>query len=398
MARTLRRAMAATALAVVPLTAIAANEQGVDVRGLVDEVGASIAADVNQAVDEARGRLDESRFSTDGQVDPGDSSADQRFNPGDGTQGRSSSVAPNVSGQRIGSYPGAVMIATRTPTGAGAGSGIVWKSDGTVLTNYHVVAGSTAVRVTASGGKTYPATVVGFDQRKDIAVLKLQGASGLATARFDTTPSTGEAVSAIGQGGGLGSLYRATGTVKAQGQSITARDETGSAGEKLSGLLMTDAPIVAGYSGGPLLDGDGEVIGMDTAASGTTPISGFAIPSSRVLSVANDILSGKKTTTNHIGARAAVGVQIVSGTGRFEGGSDRSGAVVSDVVDGFDVNNTTLAPGDVITQLGTAPIASVSDLTTALNAYSPGDRVSLTWNSVDGSHTATVELGKSETN
>ncbi|WP_414172911.1 S1C family serine protease [Clavibacter tessellarius] len=136
---------------------------------------------------------------------------------------------------------------------AGAGTGIILSSDGTILTNNHVVSGATSIRVTVeSTGKAYVGKVVGTDATNDVAVLKLEGASGLTPAKIDTDGvQVGEAVTGVGNAGGTGTLTAASGSVTALGQSVTTQSEGTAAGETLTDLIQTDAPIVSGDSGGP---------------------------------------------------------------------------------------------------------------------------------------------------
>ena len=231
---------------------------------------------------------------------------------------------------------GVVLIETVLPGGEGAGTGMVLTSDGTVLTNYHVVAGSTQIRVGLPGGTRYTATVVGHDRAHDIAVLKLRGAAGLATVTLDTRGvAVGDAVHAVGQGGGQGVLYSVAGKVTGINERITARDASSlTPAETLTGLIRTDAAIVPGYSGGPLFDAQGEVVGVDTAASsrnttaapdGTGANEGYAIPIGQAHSIASGILAGTKTSSNHIGARAALGIQVQPG-GTASAGDGRTPA------------------------------------------------------------------------
>ena len=156
------------------------------------------------------------------------------------------------------------------------GTGIVLTSNGEILTNNHVINGATSVSVTDIGnGKTYKATVVGYDASHDIAVLQLSGASGLTTATTgdSSTVSTGDSVVALGNAGGKGGTPAvAAGSITALNQSITASDEGSGSSEQLSGLLETNADIQAGDSGGPLVNSHGQIIGIDTAAS-----SGFQL-------------------------------------------------------------------------------------------------------------------------
>src|SRR5215831_7652968 len=208
------------------------------------------------------------------------------------TELSTSQIASRVS-------PGLVDV-TSTLGYAGAtaaGTGIVLTSNGEVLTNNHVINGATSVKVTDIGnGKTYQATVVGYDASHDIAVLQLSGASGLTTTTGDSsTVRVGDSVVGIGNAGGKGGTPSvAAGTVTALNQSITASDEGSSSSERLSGLIETNADIQAGDSGGPLVNSHGQVIGVDTAASSgsggsSDPFGGFGDNGSSN--------SGQQTTT-----------------------------------------------------------------------------------------------------
>jgi S1-C subfamily serine protease len=172
------------------------------------------------------------------------------------------------------------------------GSGVIVTSDGEVVTNNHVVAGATSITVTIGGGtKSYRATVIGTDPAKDIALLQIQGVSGLPTVTFGNSAqvAVGDSVVAIGNALALGSTPTVTtGIVSAENRTITAENDSGGT-ETLQGLLQTDAAINPGNSGGPLVDSAGQVIGMDTAAAsdeetGTTAQDiGFAIPSNQIV-------------------------------------------------------------------------------------------------------------------
>jgi S1-C subfamily serine protease len=150
------------------------------------------------------------------------------------------------------------------------GTGIVLTSNGEILTNNHVINGATSVKVTDIGnGQTYKATVVGYDESQDVAVLQLSGASGLKTAPIgdSNTVGVGDRVVGLGNAGGKGGTPSvAPGEVTMLNKSITASDESSGTSEQLSGMIESNADIQAGDSGGPLVNQFGEVIGMDTAA------------------------------------------------------------------------------------------------------------------------------------
>src|SRR4029077_3051256 len=152
-----------------------------------------------------------------------------------------------------------------------AGTGVVVTPGGEVLTNNHVIDGATSISVTDVGnGQDYKATVVGYDRTSDIAVLQLQGASGLQTASLADSSQlkVGEPVVAVGNAGGAGGAPSAAGgSITSLDQSITASDQGGGNSEQLHGLIEINANIQPGDSGGSLVTSTGAVIGINTAAS-----------------------------------------------------------------------------------------------------------------------------------
>ncbi|WP_208544802.1 S1C family serine protease [Rathayibacter festucae] len=283
-----------------------------------------------------------------------------------------------------------------------AGTGVILTSDGMILTNNHVVEGSTSITVTVeSTGQAYTARVVGTDKTNDIAVLQLVNASGLTPATLDTDGvAVGDAVTAVGNAKGTGNLVAAAGTVEALGQSITTQAETGITGEKLTGLIQVDADIVAGDSGGPLVDAAGKVVGIDTAASsGTADITGFAIPISKALDIVATIEAGADTSTVAIGYPAFLGVSLPSGTtagtasGAVSGASTAAGALIAGVIEGTPAAAAGLVAGDVVTAVDGTAVASGDALSADLAQREPGESVTLTWTTAAGtSQSATVTL------
>jgi S1-C subfamily serine protease len=281
----------------------------------------------------------------------------------------------------------------------GAGTGIVLTSSGEVLTNNHVIDGATSITVTDIGnGKTYTAAVVGYDKTADVAVLQLQGASGLATAKIGDSSrvTVGQTVLAVGNAGGVGGTpSSASGTVTALGQAITASDELDGTSEQLSNLIETNANIQPGDSGGALVDSSGEVIGMDTAAASGYSLQsasnqGYAIPINQALSLARQIESGKSTSTIHVGPTAFLGV-LISSQGSYFGSP---GATVSSVVPGSAAAAAGISQGDVITSVNGHTVDSATTLSSLLAGQTVGSKVTIGWTDSYGqSHTATVALG-----
>lgn len=394
MNRRLAAATAALAVAtLVPAGAFAADQ------ALSDRVTVSGAAP-SVTIPSSPSPSSPSTGSGNGSGGNGSNGSNGSGSSGDGNQANpwKQATSSRVSGTPVSSWPGVVMVDTVMRGGEGAGSGIVLTSDGIVLTNYHVVDGSTSIRVKASNGETYTAKVLGFDQSHDIAVIKLEGASGLKTASLDTGAAVlGEKVTAVGQGGGRGTLYKTSGAVTDTDEQITASDGgSGASAERLTGLVETNAQIVPGYSGGPLLNSDGQVIGMDTAASSSTPITGYAIPTSAAMKVAHQIESGTKTATVHIGSRAALGVEIST---QSPGGLGAGGASVVGATAGGAAAAAGITAGSTITAINGTQVNTATDLTGVLDQKYPGDKVSVTWTDAQGqSHTATVTLGTSPAN
>jgi S1-C subfamily serine protease len=295
---------------------------------------------------------------------------------------------------------GVVLVNTVTATGEGAGTGVILSADGLVLTNYHVVEDSTTVTITvATTGDTYDANVVGYDRTADVALLQLDGASNLTPATVDNNgTSTQDAITAVGNAEGQGYLSAVTGTIVAENQDITASEGNGpgASAEALTGLIETNAPVVPGYSGGPLLDAQGEVVGIDTAAS-TSPYSGmsstsgqsYAVPIDDAMAVVDKIEAGDESGTVTIGPTAYLGIGI----------ANTAGTQVAQVANGGPAAKAGLVAGDTITAVDNTTVSSYDALVSTLANREPGDRVTLSWTDASGtSHQATVTLGANPVN
>lgn len=309
-------------------------------------------------------------------------------------------VAPGAAGSAVDAAVVDVVTTLGYQHGQAAGTGIVLTPTGEILTNHHVVQGATAVSVTDVGnGRTYTGSVVGYDATEDVAVVQLKGASGLKTANLGDSSklSVGQSVVAVGNAGGVGGPpSEAAGAVTALNRSISAATEDGSA-EQLTGLIQTSARLLAGDSGGPLVDSAGRVIGVDTAGSArftfrNANAGGFAVPINKAMSIARQIVSGRASSTVHIGPSAFLGVQIRPSESRLA--PDSSGANVAGVLSGSTAERAGLVAGDVITSLGTTTVSSPTDLSTAMQQHHPGDRVTIGWVDQAGdAHSVTVTLG-----
>ncbi|HTT58692.1 MAG TPA: trypsin-like peptidase domain-containing protein [Acidimicrobiales bacterium] len=288
-----------------------------------------------------------------------------------------------------------------------AGTGMVLSADGIVLTNNHVIEGATSISVTdIATGKTYQATVLGYDVDKDIAVLKLQNASGLTTVTLGNSASLtlNEKVVGIGNAGGVGGTPSyAAGKVVAKNQSITADSDVNPTGsESLSGLIETNAAIQPGDSGGPLVTLSGKVVGMDTAASSNqagyefsqiSPTQAYAIPINAALSIVKEIKDGVATSSIHIGPTGILGIEV-SGAGSAPGSANAAnGVTVQSVMPNTPAASSGLAAGDVITSFDGTTVTTAAQLSALEFSLKPGDSATITYLTPGGqTQTATFDL------
>ena len=317
---------------------------------------------------------------------------------------------------------------------------MVINPSGLVLTNNHVIEGSTKITATVvATGKTYTATVVGYDKTGDIALIQLHGASGLMTAPVgnSATVKAGEPVVALGNADGQGTIIPAAGHVTALDKTITATDQGTASSETLHGMIQVSARIVPGDSGGPLASSAGQVIGMDTAGdtvSVTQQPAGFAIPVNTALSMASQIAAGHASSTITIGYPPFMGIFVGSGTssnpqaqaqqqvqqngfgdgfggfGGFNGfGSPSttpacytsdtglgvpsavapvsSGTLIDGSICGSPAASAGITGGSVITAVNGQSAGSPAQLTGILARFRPGDTISITWVSPAGKKT-----------
>jgi S1-C subfamily serine protease len=263
-----------------------------------------------------------------------------------------------------------------------AGTGIVLSRSGEVVTNNHVIRGATAIRVTdVVTGRSYGATVLGYAVSADVAVLKLEAASGLGTAAIgnSSTVKLSQPVTAVGNAGGVGGRPSVSrGRVTAVNQSITVGNGPQGA-QRLTGLIKSSAPVQPGDSGGPLLNAGGRVIGVVTAAASGFESqhggsSGYAIPINRALAIVKQIEAGRSSAGVHVGPTAFLGVLT-----RADDGGRSRGVVIEAVVPGSAAAKAGLEPGDVITSFDGHAVASPPALTKLVLRVPPGRKTQLVW-------------------
>lgn len=264
----------------------------------------------------------------------------------------------------------------------GAGSGFVWDSAGTIVTNAHVIKGASELMVTLTGGNDYPATVIGVDEDKDVAVLKIdtQGKETLHPLRLGTSSDlrVGQRVYAIGNPFGLDHTLT-TGIISGIGREISS----GNTGRPIQDVIQTDAAINPGNSGGPLLDSAGAMIGINTAIyspSGANSGVGFSIPVDLVRSSVEQILQFGRVVRPVMGISFApdasveqLGVSGVLVLDAREGGPAAKAGIHGTTRDEYG----RLVLGDVILGVEGKKIKNASDLYRALDKASVGDMLTV---------------------
>jgi putative serine protease PepD len=267
----------------------------------------------------------------------------------------------------------------------GEGAGVVYDTKGNILTDEHVVANATSVTVTFENGRKVGAKVVGTDPSSDVAVIHVNApVSDLHPIPFadSSTAQVGDPVIAIGSPFSRPETVT-SGIVSAVGRSITAPNNY-----TITGAIQTDAAINPGNSGGPLLDGNGRVLGLadQIETNNTTPTGqgsssgvGFAIPSSMVAHIAEQIISG------HSVKHAYVGV--------FLNGSSRGGAQITSIQAGSPAASAGLQQGDLVTAIDGKPISSTQQFIETVDTFSPGQAIKLTVKRNGSTQTVTLTLG-----
>ena len=268
------------------------------------------------------------------------------------------------------------MRATEVPSGSG--SGFIWDTDGHIITNYHVIDGSSHLTVTLYNQKTYPAKLVGGEPKQDIAVLKIDAPADELTPipRPDDTYelAVGQKAIAIGNPFGLDHTIT-TGIISAMG-----RDQLGYGGVTIRDMIQTDASINPGNSGGPLLDSSGQLIGMNTmifSKSGASAGIGFAVPFSTIKRVVPQIIRTGKA--QQIGLGISILPDAIARRNGIQGVIVRQVANNSPAaragLRGVEQNYRGTYIGDVIVGIDDKKVTNYDTLYNALDTHQPGDTI-----------------------
>jgi len=263
----------------------------------------------------------------------------------------------------------------------GQGSGVIYSSDGMIITNNHVITDDfgnpvQGLEVTFATGDKLPATVVGRDPLTDLAVIRVTATKPLPAAVFAAAlPAVGEYAVAIGSPAGFQNSVT-LGIVSALDRSIDVPSGNGRV-ETYTGLIQTDTPISGGNSGGALANAEGVVIGVNSAGlfGSTVENIGFAIPSVVVTEVADEIISSGKATHAFMG----IGPTTVSVDLQRQFGLSRSsGVLVAEVTGGGPADKAGMKQGDIIVKIDDKEMVESSDVLAAIRDKKPGDSVQVT--------------------
>ncbi|MBL8922671.1 MAG: trypsin-like peptidase domain-containing protein [Myxococcaceae bacterium] len=251
----------------------------------------------------------------------------------------------------------------------GLGSGVIIDASGIVITNDHVIRGASEIHVVLADGRQLDAEVIGADADADLAVLKLLGKGPFPTARLGTSSDLmiGETVIAIGSPLGLKKTVT-VGVVSALGRTIRSDSRT------FNDFIQTDASINPGNSGGPLLNIDGEIIGINSAIVASAQNIGFAIPADKVRRIVTELTQFGKVRPAWVG----IDVQALTPELGRQLGWDRTfGAAISNVEPGSPAEKAGLQRGDVVMQVGTTQVEDADDFQSRLRGFTARSPVRL---------------------
>ncbi len=334
--------------------------------------------------------------------DAGSASDDSLTQHPAGQPASESTAAPTGSVQAVADkvLPSVVSVVALGNSGEDEGSGVILTDSGLILTNNHVIDGAQHLTVQFTDGTTATATVVGTDPTDDLAVIKVDGVSGLQPATLGTSADlqVGQQVVAVGSPLGLSATVT-TGIVSALNRPVrtsSAGDSGQPAGEKDTVLnaIQTDAAINPGNSGGPLVNMNGDVIGINSAiatlSTGSSGQSGsigvgFAIPIDQAHRIAQEIINTGKAS------HAVLGATVFDALNRSDGIT--TGAAVKEVTPDGGADKAGIKAGDVITKVGDAPVESADALVATIRSSKPGGTIQVSYTRDGKSSTVTVRLG-----
>jgi putative serine protease PepD len=284
--------------------------------------------------------------------------------------------------------PSVVQISVSAGQGGGSGSGIILTTDGRILTNNHVVdlaAQGGTLSVSFNDGRKAPATIVGTDPKTDSAVIQVTGVTGLTPASIGDSGAlqVGHQVVAIGSPYGLDATVT-TGIVSALNRPVSVSSDA------VYPAIQTDAAINPGNSGGPLVNMDGQVVGVNASIRGVESASGeagsiglgFAIPINELMPIVDQIVAGETPTHARFGITVSDAPDDAAA----------AGAVVGDVTPVSAADKAGLRSGDVITSVDGHRITGAESLIATVRSYRPGDQVEVTYVRDSKSATATLTL------
>jgi serine protease Do len=280
-------------------------------------------------------------------------------------------------------------------SGEGVGSGVIYRRDGYIITNNHVVEGASELSVAFADGTTERAELVGRDPDTEIAVIRVRR-DDLPAAKFADSDNlvVGQLAVAIGSPSGFESTVT-SGVISGLGREFPPEYTGGTLDRSLVDLIQTDAAISPGNSGGALVDRDGEIIGINVAylppaETGAVNI-GFAVPSDTAVSVADQLIETGEVSSAYLGIFTT---DLSPEDAERFGLPVTSGAIVREVEPGAAADEAGVVRGDIIVALGDTPIEGSGDLLGALRDYQPGDTVGLTVVRDGDEQTLEVTLGE----
>lgn len=290
-----------------------------------------------------------------------------------------------------------IQGATQSRVFESAGTGMIIEEDGLVLTNAHVIASATRIRVSLADGRQVNADLVGSSPDNDLALVQIRNPSDLEPVRFGSSSAlqVGDDVVAVGNALNLGATPTVTtGIVSALGRNIDDEEQ----GIQLENLIQTDAAINRGNSGGPLVNARGEVIGINTAVAAQGQNIGFAIS----IDTAKALIERLKTGRGEVKGGVFLGVRTfdvsqMNEDARLQLGIEADeGAVIQQVIPGSGADAAGLRPGDVITAVDGRSVRSATDVGAIVGDHEPGETLEIRYERDGESRTTRATLGATE--